>query len=605
MSMKKIGINDIIDDIVNQNIIEFNKKSKKQQESQKEQILDTIKLALAGRNDNDERQTILIEISKSVNSYSQSFFDSNGNIDISLLSEVAKSTVKNAEKAGIINPVGHTVEKSNKSKSNFTEVVLTTAVIDRMINNYENLSKKEINTLLDNYSKLTRSQQKEVNKKVNESVNEILNNDKVSEEDKKEINSKREKANSLDKALDILKKFEDGKVTDEDKKMYAKIADELNLPPIEDIEKDENKKLTKNIANNVAEIYKEIEEIKERINKGLATDKDWEKLSKFTKGANAIGDFNEEKINEENVSIQNKSENKNVNEYTNPKDITATMEDSASKFDFEVYSKEEKEERKDENNNLVKSQIEQLPNELAKAGFSENDIKEAMSTYTEFFKGLDNDDLEALSEETVEGLTETIKGVFEDFEVDENVGKILGLMAGITYHGNIKEVLIDSEKREQFFSELEEITTMDFESKAAEVATEGTEQQFTDEELKQVFNEYFKANSVEMNVSAIERQAEKTEVAELFEQSADGNEKLGLNQDVVANIFNEDMESVSDEDNATQGSTSSGAKKFSINDVKAVASGVKMPEIQDSTKLIHEVLNEKAEREEEQEVQTV
>ena len=81
MSMKKIGINDIIDDIVNQNIIEFNKKSKKQQESQKEQILDTIKLALAGRNDNDERQTILIEISKSVNSYSQSFFDSNGNID--------------------------------------------------------------------------------------------------------------------------------------------------------------------------------------------------------------------------------------------------------------------------------------------------------------------------------------------------------------------------------------------------------------------------------------------------------------------------------------------------------------------------------------------
>ena len=146
---------------------------------------------------------------------------------------------------------------------------------------------------------------------------------------------------------------------------------------------------------------------------------------------------------------------------------------------------------------------------------------------------------------------------------------------------------------------------MDFESKAAEVATEGTEQQFTHEELKQVFNEYFKANSVEMDVSAIERQAEKTEVAELFEQSADGNEKLGLNQDVVANIFNEDMESVSDEDNATQGSTSSGAKKFSINDVKAVASGVKMPEIQDSTKLIHEVLNEKAEREEEQEVQTV
>ena len=244
--------------------------------------------------------------------------------------------------------------------------------------------------------------------------------------------------------------------------------------------------------NNVAEIYKEIEEIKERINKGLATDKDWEKLSKFTKGANAIGDFNEEKINEENVSIQNKSENKNVNEYTNPKDITATMEDSASKFDFEVYSKEEKEERKDENNNLVKSQIEQLPNELAKAGFSENDIKEAMSTYTEFFKGLDNDDLEALSEETVEGLTETIKGVFEDFEVDENVGKILGLMAGITYHGNIKEVLIDSEKREQFFSELEEITTMDFESKAAEVATEGTEQQFTENWMYQQLKDKLK-----------------------------------------------------------------------------------------------------------------
>lgn len=51
------------------------------------------------------------------------------------------------------------------------------------------------------------------------------------------------------------------------------------------------------------------------------------------------------------------------------------------------------------------------------------------------------------------------------------------------------------------------------------------------------------------------------------------------------------------------GTTSSGAKKFSVNDVKAVASDVKMPEIQDNAKLVHEILNEKSEREEEQEVQ--
>jgi len=606
MSVKKIGINDIIDDIVNQNRIEFNKKSKKQQENQKEQISDTIKLALAGRNNNDERQTILIEISKSVNSHSQSFFDSNGNIDINLLSEVAKSTVKNAEKAGIITPVGNNAEKSNKAKINFTEVALTAVVINKMINNYENLSKEEVNILLNNYSKFSRSQQKELDKQIYKEVDKVLQDNKITAEQKKELENEKKKGLKLDEVRDIADKIVEGTATKEDIENYEKMTNGLDLPSIEEIKN--NPQVVERILKNKENSNKKIVDMIQRMRQGIATEADYSEYAKRKKEeGESYLDFKVIDTNEDN-NKQDKDEignGKEIDEYSNPEDITATMEDMVNQFDFEVYSEEEKEEQKGENSNLVKSQIEQLPNELIKAGFSENEIKEAMTTYTDFFKGLDNDDLEALSEETVEGLTETMKGIFENFEVDENVGKILGLMAGITYHGNIKEVLIDSEKREKFFSELEEVSSIDFETKGAEVTTEVTEQQFTDDELKQVFNEYFKANSVEMDVSAIEMQSEKAEVVETFDKSEDSNGVAGLNQDDVVNSFDENMESVSDEDNATQGSTSSGAKKFSLNEVKAVASGVKMPEIQDSTQLIREELNKDLEKEEEQEVQTV
>lgn len=567
MSVKKIGIKDIIDDIVNQNKIEFNKKSKEQQNSQKEQISDIIKLALAGRNNNEERQTILIEISKSVNSYSQSFFDSNGNIDVSLLSEVAKSTVKNAERAGVINPIGQTVKKDNREKINFAEVALTAVVIDKLINDYEKLSKDEVNILFNNYSKLTRTQQRELDEKVCKNAYEVLNSDGVKEEDKKEMNLRLRKVSLMNKARDIINIIKSNKATDNDLKEYNEIKEQLSE------EYNYNNLLSENELEQNKELCKELEE---KINNDKVAElrEIREKTDFYKEQANRLqgeGDFldpnkgkninlNEQnkKQVDENVKNDGKQDEGKVsgnrqNEYTNLEDIEETMEEIASEFDFEVYGKEEKAEQEVENNNLVKNQIVQIPNELIKAGFSENEIKVAMTTYMDFFKGLDDEDLQALSETKLEKLTDTMKEIFEEADVDKNVGKILGLMSGITYHGNIKEILVDSEKREQFFSELEEVSTMDFKSKDAEVTQEGIEQQFTDGELKQVFNEYFKANSVEMDVSAIEQQPIKVEVVETSEQMQDGNEVVVLNQEDGESIFDADMESVSDEDSATRG----------------------------------------------------
>lgn len=659
MSVKNSKINEIIEDIINQNKVEFNKKTRIQQDKEKDTMSEVIEKSLVGLN-NYERTIILIELFKSVHSSSKSFFDSRGNININELIEITNTTIKTAEKDGIIVTNQQSVERNN-----LKEVVLTVAIIDRLINNYNELSFEEKENLWNNYKNLSDEDKKRL---VDSHINELEDLSQECEE-----NGDNENQEILKTTANAYKRFEElsdkaneskeGKqiflnyvCADENFIKYCKKnnidfnnIDNNNLKDTYITYKVRFSRIYAEVLENTIKLGKESdlkkqEEIKNNIVKNISNDEEFIKQYKKEHPdfdgryqedlASAYNNYYKNTITKEehkqevylnalhNESFieQYKKEHPDFDGRYSENLINAYVEYKSKSVDeissdFNKMSDEKSEENNIETQNIseslpkVNEEIKQIPIALKNAGFTEEEIKEGLAKYKESLESFDEETLEEFNNLTSEEISAGIKEGFEDMVQEEklnsNVGKILGLMAGITYHGNIKEVLIDSEKREKFFSELEEVSSMDFEGKATETITEQTEQQFTDDELKQVFNEYFKANSVEMDVSAIEMQSEKAEVVETFDKSEDSNGVAGLNQDDVVNSFNENMESVSDEDNATQGSTSSGAKKFSLNEVKAVASGVKMPEIQDSTQLIREELNKDLEKEEEQEVQTV
>ena len=663
MSVKNAKIDEIIEDIISQNRIEFNKKSKLQQDKEKDTISEVIEKSLVGLN-NYERTMVLIELSKSVHNSQKSFFDSMGNVNINGIIEVTNTTIRKAEKEGII-----ITNQRSERNNNLKEAILTVAIVDKLIDNYDKLSFEEKEDIWNNYKNLSNEEKKRLvdahiteienlakkcedvgDSKTKEGLNNIANSYKEVEDLYDNANSEEGKQIFINYVMmdkTFWKQYEqehsDFNINDlhDEYIQYIRSKDRVNIEVIKklmELRKAKTPKEKEEIRKDIVNVINKDENFVEQYKRehpdfnGEYSDDLIETYNKYYKEIRSEVRDNQKKykeiIKDKKFIEQYKREHPDFNgEYSEdlrnsyneykPRSVdevhdeifseSENMNDEISAMFLPNDSRESK--NLTENLQLINEEINQIPIALKNSGFAEEEIKEGLTQYKECLESFDEETLEEFktltSEEIIAGIKEGFEDMVQEGEVSSNIGKILGLMAGITYHGNIKEVLIDSEKREQFFSELEEITTMDFESRGAEATQEGTEQQFTDEELKQVFNEYFKANSVEMDVSAIERQAEKAEMAEPFGQSVEGNEISGLNQDGVANIFDGDMESVSDEDNATQGSTSNGAKKFSVNDVKAAASGVKMPEIQDSTKLIHEVLNEKSEREEEQEVQTV
>ncbi len=635
MSENGSKITRIVEDVIKKNEIEFSKKSKSQQSNDISNIEEIIKLALAGRDQSFERDIILTEISKNVNKSDSYFFDSKGNFDISGFIEVTQKIVKDAEKDGKILPVGN--QKNNRKQQKdvtFKEVVVSVAIISKLIDNYDKLSTEARNKLWDEYGNLSRKDQIRLEKadiKEWENLSKEIGDSELAEISKNQAKLREKLSELNDKAFNGDKKAQEDelKFICSDKYFineYKKKNPNFNVEFSTDLI-NEYQKYSARIQGIRREIFRVIDRIrgeknntkKEKLQEQLVLkiSEDAEFIEQYRKDNRDFDGKYCEDIEKKYIDYSNEKAKQEINnQKVTSKKAKQEINIPKETYDDLFYSDEEskefyyEKEHFDSRLNHTEENIQKTSNNMVneKLKFNEQDVKVGLQQYKECLKSFDEETLADLAdltnEEIVAGIKEGFNEMIQAGEITSEVGDILAIISDVNYE-NIKDTLTDSKKRESLISKLEELSTMDFETKGAEVVTEVTEQQFTDDELKQVFNEYFKANSVEMDVSAIEMQSEKAEVVEAFDKSEDSNGVAGLNQDDVVNSFDENMESVSDEDNATQGSTSSGAKKFSLNEVKAVASGVKMPEIQDSTQLIREELNKDLEKEEEQEVQTV
>ena len=148
-------VNAIIDEIVKNNNL-FKLKSPIEQDKEKDSIAKSINSALSVLNEVG-KELVLQELSVDPDEKFKGFIDSVGNVDISGLTQmtttIVKAKIEEAEREGIDLRQGQPVFKDN-TKVLLVGGVLTVAVINEMVKNYDNLSSKERLSLFNQWGDL-------------------------------------------------------------------------------------------------------------------------------------------------------------------------------------------------------------------------------------------------------------------------------------------------------------------------------------------------------------------------------------------------------------------------------------------------------------------
>lgn len=461
MSEKGLKVTSIVEDVINKNKTEFLKKTKLQQDTDRANIEDAIMLSLAGR-DNFERKIILSEISKSVNDPSNYFFDSKGNFDISGFKKFTQNTVKEAEYNGIIEPIGNKQNKNqNKIINDIKNVVLTVAIMDKMIKDYNNLSKDEQINLISNFHNMNMNQKHDMIDKMNEELKQYIENS-TDEEEKGtyraaiECNSKYKEFLNLiiNNNIDEIKKF-----LKENPNFIAEYNKKNSNEQIKNIDDIKDIKQAKEILDandaNLEDINSMCMELNKLRGKPNPTPEDIEKMNKYIEKIGCITKSIIEKTANDKESIS-KSE-----DISKPK-LNSNLLDNV--LDIENNKKLEDENKADQRSTL-KEEIQQIPVALIKAGFSKEQVTETLNIYKNM--------LEDLTDEDIHNENDNILNILYDkadkLELDKSSEEILGIILPLTYEEqensySLQGILADSENRKRFFEELDSSINRDFEN---------------------------------------------------------------------------------------------------------------------------------------------
>lgn len=486
---------------------------------------------------NDEYDSALLAINEQIKSGNKLMSTSAG-----------KVTISNS----IISKAIKTVEYEKQQKENYEinskenrisieEVVVTTAVLSQMIANYDNLSQDEKYDLVSNLHMVDIAEMGNVLGKIENDYHNKAKNAK--KEENKENYAFAEKLTgtfgklydefnhgNTEKVKEILKEFPD---FIKEIEALDNNSEEQNLINIDDLDINElreilekGKLVIESIQKNLWNLSKlqEQEQLSQEDAKKLTNLQQWMKKlkSKYPKIYERILKESEGKKLEEdeNVVVTQSEEPVNDIEKAPKKNETPREEVQKStefpKFEYnpEIFDKIVESNKKgipsisfqEQDEESKTNQIEEIPIAPLKVGFKSKEIKEAVIQYKEYFERASEDDLQFLSEQTDAELAEILKSEFQELEVDEGVGKLLNVMAEINYHGKIGEMLTTPQKREKFFSELEQVANMDFEKFQDSVEVG----EIKDSEVA----ELFKKLSVELQVAQFEPAIEEPAVAE-------------------------------------------------------------------------------------------
>lgn len=454
-------VNAIVDEIVENNNV-FKSKSPTEQDKEKDSIAQSINSAISVLNEVG-KELVLQELSVDPDEKFKGFIDSVGNVDISGLSKMTATIVKEkiieAEKEGINLRQGQPVFKDN-TKALLVEGVLTVAVIDTMIKNYDNLSNEDIQSLINEYDSMPPEYQDAFNKAQANMLNKIA--DGI--EDKNTRDAVRNQAHNTEH---LRKRNKDEK----DSFNRALEKPQIVIAMYHDLSKAIYK--LKNINENVETInlYKKLGKLF-NINNGENLES---VLSKFSPEelnqvfAN-LQTLRDEIVHQTNETQKTKTKTNQemtlcatiVNSLTNGweklfpgitiESMSAThIKDKIQKASLNINSPIEMDTNKE---NTVSQEIEQISSALVTKGFSsKEEISGALKIYKGTLESLENDDIELLSSGTIDTEKLLKKYLIEDGISQENAE----ILSKIDYNGQLFEILADETKRKDFFEQLEQV----------------------------------------------------------------------------------------------------------------------------------------------------
>lgn len=451
----------IVEEIVKNNDI-FKLKPLIEQDREKESMEKSINLALSVLNEIG-KELVLQDLSVDPDEKFKGFIDSGGNIDISGITKFTATIVQTKIEEAERNGIDLRKEALNvfKNKETVVEGILTVAVIDTMIKNYDNLSNNDIQTLIENYSNMPTEYQDAFNKaqadnlkrvaeKVkNSDVKSALNQQAKNTENMRVNNEKAKNEFSkkpnvqflidiLGNTVSLINKLKNINSTDE----ILKLEEELqSLIHIDDIEQLTNLLSSKN--------PKELIIIFERLQ--AINDKALHQANEFQKDFVRLwedGKINDVQRNDKMLIVANASIQATINQEnmkSNPENVKKQNEDAQQKIKKESESREIR--------NPILQEIQQFTIALVEANFSQEEVKEAFQIYSEFIHEIDDEVIEDFKSKDETELSGFIEEYFRDFkeQVSSNGFKVLEQLAKNNFGGYIQEIFTNSKILQEAF----------------------------------------------------------------------------------------------------------------------------------------------------------
>lgn len=460
-NLNKVDV--IVDEIVKNNSI-FKLKSLVEQEREKYSMSRSINNALSDLNEIG-KELVLQDLSIDPDEKFKGFIDNTGNIDILGLTKftatIVKEKIEEAEREGI--DLRKDASNILINKETVVEGILTVAVIDTMIKNYDNLSNSDIQILIENYSNMPPEYQDAFNKAQADSLRKMAkkvgdpdvkdalnrqaqntenmrtNNDKAREEFTKnpDIPFLIELSSNTVSLINKLKKINS---TDEIVRLEETLNGLFNIHATEQL----SNFLSSKSSEELIRIFNELRNINENAIH-QATE-----YQKYVENLLVEGEISEAQRNTMTVTIADAS----IQASIDPEKIRNKSK-KVEKQNAYAQQKIKEDIEPQEIKNLIIEEMQQLPIGLSETKFTEEQIKDALTIYASTLRSFNGEYIQGLKDIKDE---QERYNVLLDFFVEDGIPQETAeRLSKIDYNGQLFDILGDSTKREQFFGQLDQL----------------------------------------------------------------------------------------------------------------------------------------------------
>lgn len=464
-------VNAIVDEIVKNNNL-FKLKSPIEQDKEKDSMAKSINSALSTLNEVG-KELVLQDLSVDPDEKFKGFIDSAGNIDLSGLTKftttIVKAKIEEAEREGL-DLTNNNTNMLKNNKTLVTEGILTVAVIDTMIKNYDKLSYGERTDIIKNWGKLSSVQRRTFLQKQYQSIENING---ISQSQKNELQEGITTSYETE-CINGTKLTEDEQKSWYDE--FVKVITELTPEEIPtEIQEQINRSIQQGKGNSgiyedlngiIIQYQQEISSFLEDLQEGKSkTDSD---IKRHTIRTAVLKFYNKMKLRALDQSYENgaiseqsykeaqkyyknerdKLNKSNTTAYRNPETVRNLQSSIANTQ--EIYIRGPKRLPSD----VIRTEIEQIPIALAEK-FSQEAIREALKQYKLILEQLPEKYITKLDNASSEDRYEMLNIIFT--KKGNMKPEISEILSKVNYDNQLINILKDETKRKNFFEQLGQV----------------------------------------------------------------------------------------------------------------------------------------------------